>query len=428
MTRWVGTVGIFVAILIIGWAGTQLVSIAPSPAQVIAATPSAPALKIGSAELAALLAKIITSDQVDQRELDVIESQGKPLTSATAYYAAARFEYEHKRRDSALRYSRHALELVPNQGALHAWYAMLLADSGQYPEAVTEAEQAAQLEPNSADVQRILGLAYYDSGRLQPAIDAWKHSLELKPDEEVKQHLAKAEREASVEVNFTETENGRFVLRYEGGKPAQTLLLDDVFRTLDRQYDVLTRDLGTAPSAPVAVIIYSEQQFFDVTQAPSWVGALNDGKLRIPLGNVIAMTPQTEAVLRHELTHSFVHAIVPHCPLWLNEGLAQLEEPKSSFAFSAELLKRLRSRQAPPLRELEKSFSSLNADQAHLAYAQSLLTTEYLRSAYGMDGLRRILMALASGEEPEEALRSVTGGGYDELDKSLGTYLANRSL
>jgi len=428
MTRWVETVGILVAVLIIGWAGNRLVSLAPSPAQVIAATPSAPAFKIGSAELAALLDKIITADQVDQRSLDEIERQGKPVISAAAYYAAARFEYEHKRHDSALRYTRHALELAPEQGALHAWHAMLLVDAGQYPEAVTEAEQAAQLEPNSADVQRILGLAYYDSGKLQPAIDTWKHSLELHPNEDVKQYLAKAEREASVEVNFAETENGRFVLRYEGGKTAQTLLRDDLLRTLDRQYDVLTRDLGTAPTSPVEVIIYSEQQFFDVTQAPSWVGALNDGKLRIPLGNVIAMTPQTEAVLRHELTHSFVHAIVQHCPLWLNEGLAQLEEPKSTSAFPAELLQRLRSRQAPPMQELEKSFAGLTADQAHLAYAQSLLATEYLRSAYGMDGLRRLLMALAAGEEPEEALRSVTGGGYDDLDKSLAAYLANRSL
>jgi len=420
--------GILVAILMAGWAGTQLVSFTPGPAQVTAAASSAPAAKIGTADLDALLAKIIVADQVDQSALDEIESQGKPVITAAAYYAAARFEHAHKRYDSALRYSRRALELAPKQAALHAWYAMLLVDSGQYPDAVAEAEQAAQIEPNSADVQRILGLAYYNAGRLPPAIEAWKHSLQLKSDAEVSRDLAKAEREASVEVNFTETENGRFTLRYEGGKPAQTLLRDDVFRTLDRQYDVLTHDLGSAPSGPVTVIIYSEQQFFDVTQAPSWVGALNDGKMRIPLGNVVSMTPQTEAVLRHELTHSFVHAIVPHCPLWLNEGLAQLEEPKSSLAFSQDVLQRLRSRQAPPLRELEKSFAGLNSDQAHLAYAQSLLAAEYLRSAYGMDGLRRMLMALATGMEPEDALRSVTGGGYDELDKSVSAFLSNRSL
>ena len=30
--------------------------------------------------------------------------------------------------------------------------------------------------------------------------------------------------------------------------------------------------------------------------------------------------------LRHEVTHGYLHTMVPHVPLWLDEGLAQLAD------------------------------------------------------------------------------------------------------
>lgn len=155
-------------------------------------------------------------------------------------------------------------------------------------------------------------------------------------------------------------------------------------------------------------------------------GALNDGKMRIPLGEISGVTPQLESVLRHELTHSFVHAAAPHCPVWLNEGLAQLEEPKSLDALTASPGHPDPPGEFVPLSQLEGSFQIMTSEQAQRAYFESLASVEYLRSAYGMDGLRRLLANLADGAQPEAALQSLTGGGYDDLNDETKAFAAKR--
>ena len=150
--------------------------------------------------------------------------------------------------------------------------------------------------------------------------------------------------------------------------------------------------------------------------------------MRIPLGEISSITPQLESVLRHELTHSFVYAAVPHCPVWLNEGLAQLEEPKSLDALTASLGSQATSTEFVPLSRLEGSFQDMTSEQAQRAYFESLAAVEYIRSAYGMDGLRRLLVHLAGGEQPEAALHVVTGGWYDDLNRETSAYAAKRSV
>jgi hypothetical protein len=216
------------------------------------------------------------------------------------------------------------------------------------------------------------------------------------------------------------------VLRYEGGHPGEAIN-GELLRVLEHQFEDLTRDLGSSPTAAVVVTLYNGEQFSEVTKAPSWAGAVNDGKLRIPLGNATTITPQLEAVLRHELTHSFIRAAAPTCPAWLNEGLAQFEEPKDSSVFAAQLSSQLRSGQASPLQELEGPFVNLSPERAQMAYAESLAAVEYLRRAYGMTGLQHLLGSLAGGESAETALHDLTMGGYSDLQRNLALYVASRN-
>jgi tetratricopeptide (TPR) repeat protein len=384
------------------------------------ALPAAP--RVGSVDTAALRREILNLGRVDEHALYEIEKQQNPSKSAAAYFLAAQYESEQQHPTAAVTYMQRAVEFAPNQPGFVYWYAALLLESGQYAEAATQAEHAVQLDPKSASALSLLGFAYYNSGRLEDTIGAWQHSLELQSNEVIRQYLARAQREAKAEDHFNERNSTHFVLHYEGRKPASALT-GDLLRTLDRQYGELARDLGFSPEAPIAVILYTEQQFFDVTQAPSWAGALYDGKLRIPVRDVSEVSPQMERILRHELTHSFVHAAAGRCPAWLNEGLAQMEEPRSSAPFASLLGDLFRSGKAAPLHVLEGSFVRFNSAQARLAYAESLAATEYLRSNYGMSGIRRMLDQLREGEPPEAALRAVNQGGYAKLESELGSYL-----
>jgi tetratricopeptide (TPR) repeat protein len=375
------------------------------------------------------LAQILHDGEIDEKALEEIEKRGNAAVSASAYFLAARHEYEAKRYDPARQYIQRALELAPDASGLHAWYAMLLLDRGESFEAIVQGERAVQLDPASAGAQSVLGQAYYRAERLDDAVAAWERAQELGPNEEVAKLLAKAKREAAVEGRFLDASTSHFVVRFEGGKPAEALA-NELSDTLERQYYAVGRDLGIRLDTAITVVLYSQEQFSEATEAPSWAGALNDGKMRVPLGDVTRVTPQVEAVLRHELTHSFVHAATTRCPVWLNEGLAQMEEPRSLRNLPAPVQKQVCSgkpRAVPQLSRLEGSFAEFAPNQARVAYAKALAAAEYIRDTYGMDALLRLLSALAAGKDTGKAVEETTGDDYAHLDQQAAQYLVKQA-
>jgi hypothetical protein len=64
--------------------------------------------------------------------------------------------------------------------------------------------------------------------------------------------------------------------------------------------------------------------------------------------------------LRHEITHGYIHSVVPNVPLWLDEGIAKFYEvPRGQRGLNRPLLERLtlrcdRERWQPDLRRLEQ--------------------------------------------------------------------------
>jgi tetratricopeptide (TPR) repeat protein len=393
-----------------------------SHTELASALPQAPQLH--GVDSAALLSQIVSFSQVNERALYDIEAEGSPLKSAAAYFIAARYAYEHGEGEAARKYMQRCVEFEPEQASLRQWYSIVLLDAGQYQEAVTQAEHAVQRAPHSAEALQVLGLAYYDSGRFVEAIENWKRAQELHPSATVANYLAKAGREVAVEENFSEREGAHFVLRYEG-RQTGFHFVSELLSILDRQYGELQRELGFAPDSTITVILYTDQQFSEVTQAPSWADGLNDGKVRIPVRDFSGVSPRLESVLRHEMTHSFIHSLTHgRCPQWLNEGIAQMEEPRSSSAFAAPLAQLFSENKEVPLRYLEGSFTRFSPAQAQLAYAESLAATEYLRSTYGMYALRRVLELLNDGEVPEAALSHAVQANYSEFERGLGSYLS----
>ena len=396
-----------------------------SHSQLAAALPREP--QMHGVDSSALAQKVVNAGGVNERALHDIEADGSPAQSAAAYFIAAHYAYDHSDTEAARRYMQRCVAYEPDQAPLLEWYAILLLDGGQHQEAVTQAEYAVRRAPQSAEALQVLAMAYYDSGRFPEAIENWKRAQDLHPSDIVASYLEKAEREAKVEGNFSEREGTHFVLRYEGRQTGFTFA-SELLSNLERQYGELQRDLGFAPDITITVIVYTGQQFHDATQAPSWAEAINDGKMRIPVQDLSGVTPQLESVLRHEMAHSFVHSATHgHCPTWLNEGIAQMEEPRSSSAFAAPLARLYQNGRQVPLRDLEGSFIRFSPQQAQLAYAESLAATEYLRANYGMRGLRRMLELLNDGEAPEAALNHAVQANYADFESGLGSYLAKNS-
>jgi tetratricopeptide (TPR) repeat protein len=369
---------------------------------------------------------IVKDGKVDPDALAKLESKGNAALSATADFIAGKFEFEHGNVDQARRYFDSALRFQPENATVLIYYAALLVRTGNASQALSYAQRAVSAAPQSPDAYTVLGYAQQASDRTKDAVASWKHSLELRPDPAVQQYLDKAQREQNAETDFAQRESSHFVMHYEGKQTSEAFRAQ-ILAALESDYDDLSRDLGTPPRDNILVTLYTEQAFFDVTRAPSWSGALNDGKLRIPINGLSSMTPELARVLRHELAHSFINQIsAGRCPIWLHEGIAQLLEPKSLGSDGRQLAQLFKTQRNIPLNVLEGSFMRLSGSEAYLAYAESLAAVSYINDTYGMSDIQRILQRLGEGSSTEAALRATIHSDYGQLESDLAKYLSDK--
>jgi len=370
--------------------------------------------------------QIVKDGKVDPDALAKLESKGNAELSATADFIAGKFEFDHGNIEQARRYFDSALRFQPENATILMYYAALLVRTGKASQALTYAQRAVSAAPQSPDAYTVLGYAQQACDRTKDAVASWKHSLELRPDPAVQQYLDKAQREQTVETDFAQRESSHFVLHYEGKQTSETFRAQ-ILAALESDYDDLARDLGTPPRDNILVTLYTEQAFFDVTRAPSWSGALNDGKLRIPISGLSSMTPELARVLKHELAHSFINQLsAGRCPPWLHEGIAQLLEPKSLGSDGRQLAQLFKAQRNIPLNVLEGSVMRFSGGEAYLAYAESLAAVSYINDTYGMGDIQRILQRLSEGSSTEAALRATIHSDYGQLESELGKYLSDK--
>jgi hypothetical protein len=288
------------------------------------------------------------------------------------------------------------------------------------------AQRAVRSAPESPDAHTMLGYAQFASDHTKEAIVSWKRSLELRPDSAVQRFLSKAEREQNAESEFAQGESVHFTLHYEGHQTSE-MLRAQILQALESDYDDLVRDLGNPPRDNILVTLYTEQAFFDVTHAPTWSGAMNDGKLRIPISGLSSLTPELAHVLKHELAHSFITQLsAGRCPPWLHEGIAQYVEPRSLSSEGHQLGRLFKAQHNIPLNVLEGSFLQFSGAQAYVAYAESLAAVSYINDSYGMSDIQRILQRISQGSSTEAALRATIHSDYGQLESDLTKYLTDK--
>ena len=174
-------------------------------------------------------------------------------------------------------------------------------------------------------------------------------------------------------------------------------------------------------------MLYTQQSFADITRAPNWVGALNDGRLRIPVQGLSSVTPELARVLKHELTHSFVgQKSRGRAPTWLQEGVAQWMEGRRSSAVAGALLDAAGQGGAPPIQSLEGSWMGLPGNSAAFAYAWSLAIVESIVQSGGISDISRLLDRIATSPTTEAALRDALHCDYADLAQQTLDYLRHQ--
>ena len=172
------------------------------------------------------------------------------------------------------------------------------------------------------------------------------------------------------------------------------------------------------------MILYTQEAFADITKAPGWAGALNDGRIRVPVQGLTGVDQELSRVLKHELTHSFVQQKTHgHAPTWIQEGLAQWMEGQRSGENAAVMVQIYSEGHAAPLGRLEGSWLHMGGDAARYAYAWALANIECIVQADGMGDIERILDRIGAGMTTETALREVLHSDYNDVTQSTAEYL-----
>jgi tetratricopeptide (TPR) repeat protein len=351
-----------------------------------------------------------------------VGDQRAMASAALAHHAAAQFELSRGDMEHALADERTALTYAPEEPALLMNVAYLHLRRSEYKQSLDYLERARRVAPENADVAKLAGWAYYGMNKMDQAVAEWKRALALRPDSEVQAALDKAQRDRREEEGYRENESAHFTLRYSGA--AEPALAREVLHTLEAHFSAIESELNFTPPDSIGVVLYTQEAFADITRAPGWVGALNDGRIRVPVQGLTGVTPELSRVLKHELTHSFVgQKTRGHAPTWIQEGLAQWMEGKRSGDNADVLAQVYKDGHSASLGNLEGSWMGLPGDAAGYAYAWALANMEYIVETDGMGDVERILDRIGSGSSTEAALREVLHSDYGDLMQSTAEYL-----
>jgi len=230
--------------------------------------------------------------------------------------------------------------------------------------------------------------------------------------------VQKRAEDVKAEEGMYSKEGSHFTVKFDGGENGVDGHVIAIL--LEEAYMKVGADLNFYPTDRIEAVLYTKDQFRDVTRSPAWAGALYDGRIKAPAGGIMEKSSLLEKVLFHEYTHALVHRLSHgRAPTWLNEGLAQYEEGQDD-SFHAESLREFarKGRKDFSLRSLEGSFMGLTSAEAQSAYILSLSATRYIVREFGVSAVKRILEALASGQDMNSAIRSSIYISYDDLDRS----------
>jgi peptidase MA superfamily protein/tetratricopeptide repeat protein len=321
---------------------------------------------------------------------------------------------------------RDALRLEPRNVRLMLGAGLAALLLGHAEEARQQLVGALQLEPTFSAASVLLGQILYRDGDLAGAIQAYEQALVHAPGEQVLiARLDAWRRELALHDRFTQRYGDHFTVLFEG--PKEEALAARVLDVLEAAYWRIGTALGAYPNGILTVVLYTNEQFRDVTRSPAWAVGAFDGRIRVPVRGALANPRELERVLVHEFTHALVYSITPRrLPQWLNEGLAELFEPGGQR--EARILVAQRSTMGGdseaqdggliPLTRLEHTFDSLDAGRARLAYAQSVVAVQALIDRAGMPGVLNLLSYIGQGLDFPEAFERAVFVDYAEFQTS----------
>jgi hypothetical protein len=216
---------------------------------------------------------------------------------------------------------------------------------------------------------------------------------------------------AKDEVSWTEMKGKHFVVYYAGKKKFAT----EVLANAEKLYGTITKRLGFTRYGDFWIwddrakiwIYATRDDFITAEKAPGWAAGKASVKTR-ELKAYETSADFCETVLPHELSHLIFREFTglgSDVPLWLDEGVAQLQEKDRKE--SGLLLKEaaLKGKLIPLSKLMLVRPEQLDGMGPAIFYAQSLSLVEFIVDKYGATSFRKFCGKLKSGKSVNDALR-----------------------
>src|SRR3954451_18750517 len=333
----------------------------------------------------ALLLSSVLGAQIDPRTALIEQGAWTALERGQAHAAAEAF--------------REALVADPRNARLQLGAGMAASLERRDTDARDAFERALVLDPRLTQARALLGQMQYRLGDHALAIRTYETLLAATPaDADARATLERWQREPDLHDRMRQAVGSHFTVSFDG--PAEAALADEALEVLDRAYWRIGQLLQTYPSDPIGVVLYTGEQFRDITRAPSWAAGAYDGVIRVPMRVALDKREELDRVLSHEFTHALIRTLASRgVPAWLNEGLATaLESGDLQWAEA-----QTRDRPAVPLRVLQSGFGRFTGAQALMAYATSALAARRLLGEAGGSAVANLLRDLGEGVPFETA-------------------------
>ena len=196
-------------------------------------------------------------------------------------------------------------------------------------------------------------------------------------------------REAELRGRMLVAVGSGVTVEFEG--PEDEVLAKRALASVERAAARIGNAMLYYPTTPIVVVLYTSEQFRDITRSPSWAAGAFDGTIHIPIRGALGDAAELDRVLAHEYTHALIRDIAgTRVPAWLNEGLAAALEDERPAAMP-------RPEIVLPLEPLAISFHRLTGLEAKHAYATSAFAVRRLLEAGGAYPITNLLRDVGDG-------------------------------
>lgn len=294
----------------------------------------------------------------------------------------------------------------------------------QWDRAQKALERSLDLEGSAANTLIALGKVYRQQGDRRRAVEMFQRAREAGASgADFEQALEKLERELDAEWGFSELSSPHFQVGFAEGENREAAGI--VLASLEDAYFTVGRKFNFYPAERTPVVLYTTEQFYDITQAPSWTGGVYDGRIKLPVQGLIERDPVLDRTLRHEFAHVLITTLSHNrAPVWLSEGAAIWAEEEQEGEREAWALQVIAGRPLLGLSGLNRPFIHLSESEMPLAYAQSYLAVRAILDVHGASRLRDLIVALGRESSVETAFERVLGTRLANFERDLLDSLA----